>query len=563
MQWVGRQAIATAAIVFAIVAAGCSDNPTDETQADYALIVDPATLTIVGGSSNGATVSIDRRDFAGEVAFALLNSPAGITGAFTPTPATTDESELVVSVAANVAAGSYPLTIQGTATGPGVKITTLTVTVPAPPTGGNVEYLFCSTSDVPAFFAYQDGSGPWQAVTGVASGGATRFGFNLTQGRGGVLSVYRFPAGDVTGALTAGRMSRLDLPAARRATTALSRSSLVDAHQTFLLYASTAELAQDGQDACAQPPPTKTVTGTVLGVPAGAYGIVSLGGATNVFDGAASTNPLTFGDVPPGPVDLVGSRTTPGALPDKVIVFRNLNVPDGGSLPSVIDFNGPAASAPATATATITGAGGHDLEVFTNVVTANSHGRLWFDLAPTPVTTRPWAGLSPAAMMSGDFHGLFVFASASDGTGDFRVSLKYVGPVTNQSLAFGLPVSLPTASQVVTAPYPRFRFQGTLPAEYNKGASIDVLSTQGSGDSYSILATGAYLIAAGSAVAYDITMPDVAGLTGFPLAARLTAGSNALSVSGFGFNGPGIFDLEPTLGTEFKASTRNATIVVP
>lgn len=337
---------------------------------------------------------------------------------------------------------------------------------------------------------------------------------------------------------------------------------MADVYQTYVVYASTTELAQEGLDDCAQTPATKTVTGTVAGVPAGAYGRVSLGGVTRIFDGAASTNPITFTDVPAGPVDLLGSRTMPGAAPDKVIVIRNLNIPDGGSLPSVIDFNGTASFAPATATVTITGSAGDDIEVYTDVVKDNRPRALWADLSPSPATTRPWAGLGPATLLSGEFHELVVFASdpTSD---DFRVSLKDVGPVTNQTIAFGPTISAPTASQVVAGAYPRFRFQGTLPADYNKGASIDVLGVQGSGNAFSIIATGAYLTASGSSLAYDVTMPPVFGLAGFPAAARLTAGTNDVTASGFGFTGTGIFELLPSLGSEFKAATKSATINVP
>lgn len=566
---------ATAVLVLAMACAGCAgDGPTDETHADYALTADPAALTIVGGSSNSATVSIDRTDFTGEVAFALLNPPAGITGAFTPTPTTTDESALVVSAAANVAPGSYPLTIQGTATGPGIKTTTLTVTIPVPPPpGGNVEYLFCAVGDIPVFFAYQDGVGPWQVVTGVASGGATRFGFGLTQGYGGVLSVYRQSALAVAG-LTAGRITNVRQTAARRfglgdkhrtrfgvapgTTTALSASAQADVYQTYLFYGSTTQLAEDGLNACGQDPPTKPVTGTVLGVPAGAYGRVSLGEITILFDGAVSTNPMTF-YVPAGLVDLVGSRTIPGAAPDKIIVARNLDVGDGGALPAAIDFNGPGSSVPATATVTITGAGGHDLEVYTDLVTANRPQGLWADLSPSPATTRPWAGLGPTVLLSGEFHELTVFAS-DPASNDYRVSLRDVGPVTNHTIAFGPAINAPTVSPVVAGAYPRFRFQGALPADYNKGVTIDVY---GSDNFFLILATGAYLTAAGSALAYDITMPDVAGLAGFPGAARLTAGSNDLVASWFGFTGPGTFEPLPALGSEYKQSTRYTTINVP
>jgi len=199
------------------------------------------------------------------------------------------------------------------------------------------------------------------------------------------------------------------------------------------------------------------------------------------------------------------------------------------------------------------------MEVYTDVVKDNKPRGLWADLSPSPATTRPWAGLGPADLLSGEFHGLIVFASdlTSD---DYRVSSRYIGPVTNQTIAFGPPINTPTTSQVVAGAYPRFRFQGALPSEYNKGVSIDMY---GSDNVFFILATGAYLTASGNATAYDITMPDVAGLAGFPGAARLTAGSNDLVLIGFGFTGPGTFVLQPALGSEGKSSIRYTTITVP
>jgi hypothetical protein len=218
---------------------------------------------------------------------------------------------------------------------------------------------------------------------------------------------------------------------------------------------------------------------------------------------------------------------------------------------------------PATATATITGGADDDLEIFTDLVTANGQMGMWSDLVPSTNNPRPWAGLSTAAMMSSDFHGLFVFASEADGTGDFRVALKYVGPVADQALVLGSPLSVPASSQVATGAYPRFRFQGPLPTEYNKGVFIELLSPEESGNYFSILATGAYLATSGNAQAYDITMPDVAGLAGFPVAARLISGANDVVVDGFGFSGQDRFHLRPVVGGEFRAANRHFTLIVP
>ena len=524
---------------------------------DFALAVAPTTRTIVAGASSSATVGINRAGFPGAVALTLLNPPAGITGAFDPTPATTDASALVVSVAANVTPGTYPLTIQGTATGPAARTTTFTVTVPNPPSGGNVEYQICDPAEVPAFLAYQDGNGPWLAVTGSTSGGTTRYTLNLTQTRGGVMFVFPPEAAAVA---RLGRTASLRIASARSAGSR-TRSLLEAAWLTQVLYASTVELAQDALESCAQTQPTKTITGTVQGVAAGAYGIVSVGGVTDIFNGAAPANPMTFEGVPPGLFDVAATRTTPGNAPNKIIVFRNLAVADGGALPSLIDFNGPASAVPATATATVSGGGGDDLEIFVDLVTANSQGGIWSDLSPSPLATRPWGGL--ASMETGDLHGLVVFATPPGSVGDFRVAVKYVGPVADHNLALGPVLAAPASSQVAAGAYPRFRFQGALPADYNKGASIDLVGDQGDGNVFGILATGAWLAAAGNPLAYDFTMPDVSGLAGFPAAARLTAGINDVSASGFGFTGTGVFGLQPSLGSEFKAAVRVATVTVP
>src|SRR4030095_12328206 len=193
--------------------------------------------------------------------------------------------------------------------------------------------------------------------------------------------------------------------------------------------------------------------------------MLAIGGVNDLFIGGTSTNPVTFTGVPTGPVDFVGARMTPGTPPDKLFLLRHLNIPDGGWLPWTIDFNGPAL-VPATATATMTGGAGDDLEIFTELVTANGRSLMWFDLAPSTLAARPGAGIPASAMVTGDFHALVVFATPR-GTKDFRVSLKYVERVANQPLVFGPSISAPTITQVVAGNYPRFRFQGTFSSDYN------------------------------------------------------------------------------------------------
>jgi hypothetical protein len=163
-------------------------------------------------------------------------------------------------------------------------------------------------------------------------------------------------------------------------------------------------------------------------------------------------------------------------------------------------------------------------------------------------------------MQTGDLHALIVFASAPNE--DFRVTAKYVGPVADQSIALGPAMTATTATQVAAGLYPRYRFQSTLPPEYNQLVSIE-LAPSTSGNTYSVVATSSYLAAAGNALSYNFTMPDVAGLPGFPIASRLTAGPNDLAVTGDGFTGQGAFEPRPSLGGEFKAAVAITSITVP
>ena len=552
----------------AIAAPGCGDDDPNEPTGSIQVAVSPATLTVPQGGSGSVTAQLTRGGgFTGDVTLAVTGLPTGVTTTITPPQlsATLSSATINVAVAATVSAGNYTATVTGTAQGVGQATATyqLTVTQPAP---ADVEYRFCH-DDAPSFFAWQDGSGTWQALSGTASGDTTRYEFTVTQGRGGVMLLYQEALEPVAGLRVAGRsiMHREAMvhDGKRQAHSPPVRSSLVDVYQTFVIYASAAELVEDGEANCTAEEPTKTITGTVTNVPEGQYGIVALGPSGIIFDGAASTNPVTFSEIPEGPVNLVGSRTFPGEPADRLILVRNLDIPDGGSLPAPIDFNGTASLAPANAILTIGGGSGHSLEVYTLLVTANGVSGVWNDLDPTPATSRPWVGLPSTAMVTGEFHGLIVFASAPGNTGDFRVAGKYVGPVADHTLDFGPTIDLPGISQVASGAYPRFRFQGTVPTAYNKGATFDLLSPDELGNTYTVLVTSAWLSASGNSLAYDFTMPDFTTLAGFPAASRLTAGTNDLIVSGFGFTGQGIFESLPSIGTEFRGSLRNSTITVP
>jgi uncharacterized membrane protein len=99
---------------------------------NYALTATPATLSIGQGGSGTATIGVQRTSFTDPVALTLVNPPAGITGTFNPASATGDQSILTLNVASTVATGPHTITVQGAATGPGNKTTTIALTVTPP-----------------------------------------------------------------------------------------------------------------------------------------------------------------------------------------------------------------------------------------------------------------------------------------------------------------------------------------------------------------------------------------------------------------------------------------------
>jgi len=135
--------------------------------------------------------------------------------------------------------------------------------------------------------------------------------------------------------------------------------------------------------------------------------------------------------------------------------------------------------------------------------------------------------------------------------------------VTDQTITFGPLLDPPVTSPVVAGTYPRFRFQGTLAPEYHKGIIIDLFNAEEEGNAYGMLVTAAWLAAAGSALAYDIAMPDLSGLAGFPVASRLPQGTNTLAFRASGFTGPGVGYLIPSVGSTSRSVIRTSAIDVP
>ena len=522
----------------------------------FTVSVPSGGFSIATSGSGTLNITLQRTNFTGPIDLTLLNPPVGVTATITPQSTTGNAAVLTLIVSPTATPGVIPLILRASAQGMADRTVQFDLTIRTPPAASRVEYQFCDPSSAPVFFAYQDGSGAWQAVTGVPQGNMVQYAFDIASGQGGVAMVFAAPA-DAN--VAHGKLA-LRRPHVAARMQAAARRSRLDVYETVVLFATTQQLIEDGIATCAQTQPTITVNAVVSGVPVGSYGIVSFGNTTRIYNPADNpSGAITFDDAKSGVNDFVGVRTTPQNAPDRIILLRDLNIADGGSLPA-INFNAGTPLTPATAQVTLTGSNNDPLEVFVDLVTANNNQGLWMELASSPANVRTWAGLRQQDMMSSDFHSLIVFASAQNQSGDFRVTQKYVDYVTNQTLAFGPQISLPNVSQVAAST--RLRFQGALPAEYDRGVAFSVADTSGTGNLVYAAATTSYLAAAGSAFTYNIAMPDLTALTGFPAASQLSTGNYDVAIDAYGFNNPGAFEPRPVRGGQFRAAVRNTTIVV-
>ena len=106
-------------------------EPGGATGADFSLSA--AAATVGQGASGTSAITITRTNFTGAVSLAASGQPANVTVTVTPASTTGNSASAAITVGAAVPAGTYPITITGTAPGiTGSRTATLSLTV----TGG-------------------------------------------------------------------------------------------------------------------------------------------------------------------------------------------------------------------------------------------------------------------------------------------------------------------------------------------------------------------------------------------------------------------------------------------
>jgi hypothetical protein len=547
-----------------LAACGDSDNGV-EPVAGIDIALSAQTLTLGRNASAAVEVVVSRvGEVTGAVGITASGAPAGVDVTATPpsiAPGSTS-STLTIIAGPTAALGAATLTVHATAPGLAEQTETFALIVRDAPAGGTTAWEFCRPTDVPIWFAVQDGSGDWMRITP----SATRFEFEVSSGRGGVayVSSEDFDPADTTAILPyipgpagatasswATQNEALTLRAPRSAAPVDDPSP--PRYDLVVVYGTQPELAARGLEQCRPP---NRVSGSVADLGVHQFVAVTLGTSTTI----ATKPTFELTAVPDGAVDLIASRTTvdPSTdeeVVDRLIVRRGLSPADDSTLP-VLDFAAPEAFAPAAANLTVANLGGDLAFVLSAIFTTGApSGATIFLTSAEGASPFRYYGIPGAHRVAGDLHLAAAVVFSAD-EGELRFTGLYFEDPIDRSVTLGSPLPVPQLEVAAPSPHLRVRASGSLTSAYDR--YVRALFSQ-PGRSATIEASAAYL---SQATTYDLVVPDFTGVAGWLDEWGLTEGviPTAWFVRGVGFTGEGVSRPVPAEGVSFQFAERFGTL---
>jgi len=438
----------------------------------YELTVTGSPLSIPQGGNGGVTVNIHRTaGFAGTVVLTVEGAPVGLTTSFNPAATTGTSSTLTMIAAAGLAAGTYTLTIRGTAAGLQDRVTSVQVSVTAVTGTGNAVFDFSNCGSPYAIWgAYRDGTGPWTPVTATAG-------------------VFRFTVNSPLAAFAH-----------------VARQSAGSSTTTNIQFMTRAEMTAAPIVACPPLPlNSKIINGSVTGLTGQQAVLLNLGGAFGAPSALFPT--FTVAGVPSGDRDLVAYRFAglPAAT-DRIIVRRDQNLANGATIPA-LDFGVAEAVAPATAPLTIVGAtAGHGLLQEMYYLARSTCDRGMINQAPaTPATTM--FGVAAAQQRPNDYHQLRVVTAFGPMSRTVTESFHALAPRT---ITFGSELTTPTVASL-GGNYKRLEVSFGMALEYTAPVLFRYRQTTGTPRFVELIATRAWI----GNTAVVLAMPDFSALAGW------------------------------------------------
>jgi len=479
----------------ALLLTGCESGGTAGPDGSFTLTLSAATVNLTPGASGSVTVTISRSDdFTGGVTITVEGLPAGVTaGALTIAPGSTS-GLLTLTGALSAGVGATNLTVRGSGSGVADKTASLQLTVIAPGTG-NTTVAFCPATGIPLWVAYKDGDGAWTR----AMGGPNTYSFQVNANTAGAAWVLEDGAGGFN---------------------------------LFVLLGTRDEVNTIGGTRCAGVSGAgKMITGTLQGVPLGAFGtVVSLGGRTATL---APPNPpvagvlnASFTGVRDGPVDLVaGASQIVGAaaiVPVRMFLRRNLN-PAAGSAINDIDLAGPESFAPQVSALTVNNVGvGEQVIQTTQLNTANGSALVGNVLGPTATTS--WYGVPQGKLVVGDVHLLSVLATNPlVQFAPTRQVLRIVGAPEALILNLGPNLTQPNVVGIAATGYARARAEYAIQAEYNRTWMAAFQQTPGGNTRQTQIQMTQGFFGSGTGTV-TLEIPDFSGVAGWLAIWGLRAG---------------------------------------
>jgi len=365
-------------------------------------------------------------------------------------------------------------------------------TGPGPADLTDVLLDFCG-SDTPVFFGLQNEGADWSRVTPDVQG---TFAFQAT--RTFTLAIVHEVGGRVA---------------------------------TEYIYATPGDIESLNGVSCRERQGTKSLSGTVAGVPLGSGAVVTLANSDDVIEAPATSYQLV--DLPNGPYDLVATREQLGVssvTPDRVIIRRAQDRTSGSAFP-VLDFASTEAVPTVAHNVTASGLSGNDINEYALTFSTLGTRRHSLSLVETfTSSTRPLRGIPQSLTQAGDYHELEVLADAGSA---YRGSVHYYRQPGDRAVSLGSHLDNPTLTFLAGSSQLRPRTQ--LASQFEYGSMATVLLRQDV-RTVAITATSAYF--GGTPVTWDLSFPDLTNMTGFPSGARLQTGQTlSWNVEAYGGTG--------------------------
>ncbi|MEP6621937.1 MAG: hypothetical protein ABJE47_21620 [bacterium] len=514
--------------VFSLVVTAATSNPTPS----YTIAMSPASLSATGGGAAvKSKLTITRAGgFAGAVTLAVSGAPTGVTAAMSAVVA--DTATLTVTPSASVATATSTLTVTAQSAGLTDRTASVSLSTTAAASGstGNIAWQFCDVTNLPVWFAYQDGSGAFTRVTPTNN-------------------LYKFDIASAKGAV------------------AFVTTTAANTFQTAIFYGTPAELTELGTGQCqAGTSVIKRLTGTVAGMAGGESAMITFGGRTASLN---ANGAFVLDSAADGSRDLIAAKsivalngTGVTTTLNKVIIRRGINPAAGSAIPA-LDFSAGEAFAPVQKTLTVANGNGETSSLTVGYFTAQTaSAALYVDIGTSGAATRPYFGIPAANQTATDRHFAAVssIGSVSATAQTLRLATIFFKDAIDRTITLGAAPSAVTITSVATTPSPRLRAQATAQSDYSNlitssfaqlssGVTRNVLIYQTMGHR-------------GAAAAWDVSMPDLSAVAGWDSNWALKSGaSTTVSTVTTGYSSTG--SLSPTSDGGFVKNGVQVTTIIP